>query len=500
MVAPAFHRLRVKLSTAFAFAVRHTLSSISDPASAPSSERRSVGQGRTGFFIIIAIVIVCAVIVIGLPGWFGARAEKTYREAIRQTAGSGGGIKLDSYQRGWFSSRAVITVPLGSRSVVLTQRIHHGPFAFYDGWHLAFPVAAVVETDPPPAVRNGLDQTFGPAPLLIETVVSMNGALDTHVSRGPSERSRPGLTIDFRGFDLHWHLLHGTQRLSAQAPGITATGGFGEAQIAGISLHSEAHRHSTELWLGNGSLSARHVSYSIVARGRRPSLSGLAQDLSISVHSTLDNGRMGVRMAFGAGKVSSRTLELGPVMIEERISHISPKPLEQLRKDAVAISRSTADKASRTRMTRALRRKLLITIVKQSPVFAINFSVAGTGGKAVGKMRFGIAKDFANDPLVKDETANGKALMARAWSKYIHATADISVPVVLLARLASNAHIKDLQTKGILVREGADYTCHASLRMGKWTVNGKTFRPAAGLRPATAKRYRSKAAASATRS
>lgn len=148
----------------------------------------------------------------------------------------------------------------------------------------------------------------------------------------------------------------------------------------------------------------------------------------------------------------------------------------------------------------ALRRKVLIDIVKQAPTFAVNFSVAGVGVKAVGHTRFMIAKDFASDPMLTDETVNGKALMERAWDKYIHATADVSAPVALLAHIAGNARISRLQTKGILVRNGANYSLHASYEHGEWIVNGKKFHPAARLRPAAGQRLNRQTDASATRS
>lgn len=488
MSAAAFHGLRAKLNTAFAYAARSIGSFVGAPLNAAAPRRPIVGQGRTGFLILAAIAIIFALVVIGLPGWFGGRAEKTYREALRQTAGNGVGIKLDSYQRGWFSSRAVITVPLGSHSVALNQNIHHGPLVFYNGWHVAFPVSAVVETDPPPLLRDSLDRAMGSAPLLIDTVVAMNGTLDTHVSRAASERSVPGLTVRFRGFNLYWYLSPEVHRISGQAPGITATGGFGEAEVANISLRGESHRQSTELWLGSGKLDVQRVSYSLVAHGKHPASSGLIRDLSVSARTALDKGRIDLRLRLGAGEVSGRKLKLGPIVIEEHLNHLAPKPFDQFRKDTAAISRSPADKAARMRMLRALERNFLIAIVKQAPTLAINFSAAGTGGKAVGKMRLVIAKDFASDPLIKDETAKGKALVARAWRKYVDATADVSVPTALLAQFASSAQINGVQAKGILVRNGANYTCHASYRKGEWTVNGKKVSPCGDLRPAARQR------------
>ena len=103
---------------------------------------------------------------------FGGRAERVYRDSIAQLAGAGHAVSLESYRRGWFSSEATVSVAVGGHgAITLVQRVHHGPLGFYNGWHVAFPVAAVVDTNPPPKLQGVMDKIFGEAPIVMSAVV-----------------------------------------------------------------------------------------------------------------------------------------------------------------------------------------------------------------------------------------------------------------------------------------------------------------------------------------
>ena len=186
---------------------------------------------------------------------FGGRAERVYRDSIAQLAGAGHAVSLESYRRGWFSSEATVSVAVGGRgAITLVQHVHHGPLGFYNGWHVAFPVAAVVDTDPPPKLQGVIDKIFGEAPIVISSVVWMGGALDTYISREATERADPAhnFTAKFGGFNSEVHLSQNAYTIRGDAPGITAAGAFGEAGMAGLTISGESHRHGSGLWLGYG--------------------------------------------------------------------------------------------------------------------------------------------------------------------------------------------------------------------------------------------------------
>jgi len=210
------------------------------------------GQSRVAYLVAAA----CLGVVIVVPALFGGRAERVYRDSIAQLTGAGHTLRLDSYRRGWFSSQATVSFATGPRVLTFVQHVHHGPLGFYNGWHMAFPVAAVVDTDPPPTLQSGLDKFFGDAPIVISTVVRMGGALDTFISRAASEHTDPAqkFTAKFGGFYSEVHLSQDAYVIGGDAPSITAAGTFGEAGMGGLTIRGESHRDASGLWLGGGAL------------------------------------------------------------------------------------------------------------------------------------------------------------------------------------------------------------------------------------------------------
>ncbi len=440
------------------------------------------GQARTAY--IVAALCLGAVIVV--PALFGRRAERIYRDSISQLAGAGHAVRLDSYRRGWFSSQATVSVIAGRGAITFVQHVHHGPLGFYDGWHPAFPVAAVVDTDPPSALQNQLDKFFGDAPIVISTVVAMNGALDSYISRAATERddSAHKFTTKFGGFNLKVRLSQDSYTIHGDAPGITATGAFGEAGVADLTIRGESHRHGNGLWLGNGAFKIGRVNYSVVASGARAPASGLLQDIALSALTEIKNGRLDARETVSVESIAVRSLKLGPISLVAEVGNIPPEPFEQFKTAVAAISPSPYGQQTQSRMLQEKIVDLFVAIVKGSPVLSIALHAADPGGEAVGKATFEISPDLANDPLIKTVNPDRKGMVAQAWRKYGHAAAEFVAPLGFLAELSNPNQLRQLEQSGILARDGANYVCRANFNDGKWLINGRNFAlPASPPRP-----------------
>ncbi len=439
------------------------------------------GQARTAYIV----AAVCLGIVIVVPALFGGRAERVYRDSLAQLAGGRNAVSLDSYRRGWFSSQAVVKIAAGRGAITFVQHVHHGPFGFYNGWHFAFPVAAIVDTDPPPVLQSNLDKFFGAAPIVISTVVGMSGGLDTYISRAATERSDAAqkFTAKFGGFNAEMHLSQDAYTIRGDAPGITAVGAFGEAGVAALTIRGQSHRHSSGLWLGDKVLNISRVNYSIVGSGTHASASGLVQDIGFAGLSTIKNGRFDVRDTLSIGSIAAGALKLGPMSLTAEVSDIPLEPIEQFINALSSISHPASDQQAQSRMLQEKIIDLFVAIVKESPVLSIDLHAASLDGWAVGKAMFGIAPDLANDPLIKPGNPDRKGMVAQAWNKYGHATAELVAPTAFLARLTKADQLKQLEQSGILARDGANYVCRASFKDGGWLVNGRKIKPPAPPAP-----------------
>jgi uncharacterized protein YdgA (DUF945 family) len=439
-----------------------------------SNSRGARGQARAAY--IVAAVCLGAAIVV--PALFGGRAERIYIDTIAQLAGTSHAVRLDSYRRGWFSSQAIVSIAVGRGAFTVVQRVHHGPLGFYNGWHVAFPVAAIVDTDPPPVLQSDLDKIFGDAPILISTIVAMDGVLDTYISRAATERDDPAhkLTAKFSGFDAEMHLSQKTYTIRGDAPGITAAGSFGEAGMAGLTIRAESHRHDSGLWLGDGTFSMGRVNYSIVGSGIRASVSGLVQDIGISALTEIRDDRLDARQTVSVGSIAVGALKLGPISLVSEIGNVPPEPIEQFKSAVTSISHSASDEQAQSRMLQEKIIDLFVAIVKESPVLSVDLHAASPNGEAVGKATFGISPNLANDPLIKAGNPDRKSMVAQAWNKYGHASAEVVAPPDFLAQLTKPDQLKQLEQSGILARDGTNYVCRATFKDGEWLVNGRAIK------------------------
>lgn len=432
------------------------------------------GQARAAYIV----AAVCLGVAIVIPGLFGGRAERIYLDTIAQLAGTSHAVRLDSYRRGWFSSQAIVSVATGRGAITIVQHVHHGPLGFYNGWHVAFPIAAIVDTDPPAVLQSDLDKLFGDAPIVISTVIGMSGALDTYITRAATERTDPAhkLTAKFDGFNVEVHLSQKAYTIRGDAPGMSATGAFGEAGITGLTIRGESHRHDSGLWLGDGTFNIGRVNYSIVGSGTHAPISGLVQDIGISALTEIRNGRLDARQTLSVGSIAGGALKLGPISLVSEIGNVPPEPIEQFKSAVASISHSAPDQQAQSRMLQEKMIDLFVAIVKESPVLSVDLHAASPNGEAVGKATFGISPDLANDPLIKAGNPDRKGMVAQAWSKYGHASAEVAAPPDFLAQLTKPDQLRQLEQSGILSRDGANYVCRATFKDGEWLVNGRAIK------------------------
>jgi uncharacterized protein DUF945 len=441
------------------------------------------GQARTAYIVAAA----CLAAAIVLPALFGARAERIYRNSVSQLGSTGRALRLESYRRGWFSSQAIVSLTAGRGAIGFVQHVHHGPLGFYNGWHVAFPVAAVVDTEPPPGLKNNLDRFFGEAPINISTVVRMNGALDTYISRAATERSEAAqkFTARFDGFDMEVHLSGDAYVIRGDAPGVKAAGGFGEAGIAGLTIRGESHRHQSGLWLGDKVLKISRISYSIVGGGARPSASGLINDIALAGQSRVSGGHFNVRDTLSIGSVAAGATRLGPMSLGGELSNLPVDAIDRFINALSSISPpAPGQQMQQSPMVKREIHDLLVAVIRESPVLSIDFDGASADGAAHGKAAFGISSDLAHDPMLDNLLSVGRGLVAQAWNKYGRASAELIAPAGFLAQIARPEQLTQLVQSGILIRDGANYVSRATFKDGGWLVNGRQIKlPAPPSRP-----------------
>ena len=445
------------------------------------------GSARAAARTAYLVAAACLAAAIVVPALFGANAERVYRDSVAQLGTTSRAFRLESYRRGWFSSQAVVSVTAGRGAITFVQHVHHGPLGFYNGWHVVFPVAAVVDTEPPPTMQNNLDRFFGEAPIYISTVVEMDGTLDTYVSRAATVRSDAAqkFTARFDGFDMEMHLSKDAYVIRGDAPGVTAAGAFGEAGVAGLTIRGKSHRHPSGLWLGDKVLKISRVNYSTVAAGARPSASGLTNDIALAGQSRIGAGHLNVRDTLSVGTIEAGAVRLSAMSLGFEFSNLPVDAIERFFN--VLSSLPPSAPGLQTQQSPIVKRQILelfVAAIKESPILSIDLHAASAAGEARGKAAFGISPDLASDPMLNNLLSQGRGLLAQAWNKYGRASAELVAPAGLLAQVTRPEQLKQLEQSGILIRDGANYVCRAAFKDGGWLVNGHEMKlPAPPSRP-----------------
>lgn len=438
--------------------------------------RSSSGQVPRGYVILAAIVVVGIVTAGAVSNSFGRRAERTYRDSIDQLAGNGIDVTVNSYERGFFSSQAVVSVQLGQSPFILVQHISHSPLTIASG------VAATIDTtiQAPAAYTQGLQTIFGNVSPRIHTVVTFDGLLDTFISLAPSANSLPLIKciVISDGLKYEWYISPDIHRLSGQGPALTVTGGCGEFKLTGVTANGESHLESGHR-VGNSRLAIQQIGGASQMPGQNQ-WHGMVRDfLFTSLHS-FKNGRMDIAGKWSIASLAFGSFQIGPMDVESDLSNIDADIFSELAREAEEIRKSKLAKDAQTRLMTEKAGTFLVAMIKQSPVLVFGLHITSPEGPTVGQVRMGIAAALASDPRLfrlKDPTPVDKDLMQQLMQQYGYANGDLSVPQAFAARVASADNLRKWETSGMLKREGANFVSHFTYKDGRLLVNGKKIEP-----------------------
>ena len=131
---------------------------------------------------LLALAVVLALILAGLPPLLGSVAERGYLESLRQSAAAmpPGWVITEHYERGWFDSHAsaVLTPPPTSTArgqVQLESRIAQGPWSWFGPG--PWPALTRIHTR-----ADWVDGDLALPPLLVDTVIGVGGTGETRLS------------------------------------------------------------------------------------------------------------------------------------------------------------------------------------------------------------------------------------------------------------------------------------------------------------------------------
>jgi uncharacterized protein YdgA (DUF945 family) len=246
--------------------------------------------------VAIYAVAAVALLLLALPPVLGMLTESQVRARVASLDASGVlKVSLRTYQRGWFHSRARLSLALSSQTIArldelgatlglptlsadldrrapIALEIAHGPLAVLDGVYFGWS-KIVARLDP--GVRNvaALEQSLG-VPYLFEFRgrTGFTGGLDFDASVPPVEIEAAGVHIAFSGAGIDGAVVG--QRLGSESrlDGFTLTSPPGSFTIRNLRAATDIELGSSNVVPGDVALSLDELAIVDAARGAEPVL------------------------------------------------------------------------------------------------------------------------------------------------------------------------------------------------------------------------------------
>lgn len=285
--------------------------------------------------VVMALLTVGAMSV-ALPYAAGIRIEQRVRDFERSMQAQQAPYRVESFERGVFSSKFKISISLAPiwaelppeerakkpQSLVILNDVRHGPLLMGpDGVAMGWSrINSQLELDE--ETRGKLRPVFGEAaPFMATSLVDVAGRVAMHVHTAHGRLERDDVKLVLQPSDAHIRLDDGrTIKGEWQWPGMTLEEPSGRRlELNGVRSTSDMVMVAPELWPGRFTVALDHIEMSTPDQ---PSL-GLDR-LAIDASSTMPNDHlMDVRYQFGVGRV----LSMGQTAAEDVALDVAVKGL-----------------------------------------------------------------------------------------------------------------------------------------------------------------------------
>lgn len=435
---------------------------------------------------LLAALTLLAAVLLGLPWWIGRDVESRFRELALQ---EGGPVRvvLDSFDGGWFASRARLRLaPAGERAadlfrslgapgadpaLVLDTRVSHGLMPFRaSGAHRWRPALAVGEG----VLRTGDGRSAGAAIADVSYRVRPLGGVEVTIRSAGTRAGPDPVPPSFR---LHASLPagHGPARVNLAARRLALPLGGARLALRDLEADLDLDLPSTGLPTGTARLAVEALA--LVRRDEDRELAR-AERLAVKATFLQDGEKAGFRLDADLERVGSPREQYGPGRARFGVTDLDAASLAR-------IGAGTARLAGRGMGERAMQMAVAGTLLAEAPRLLAHGPAAELeslvlqtpDGELTGRGRLALA---SADRVV----LNNPFLLQKAWTGSL----EFAIPPVAarhgaLLYLRSHGMLADqgppeawLETqvaRGRLTRDGDGYALSVRLSDGRLRVNGR---------------------------
>ncbi len=482
--------------------------------------------------LIVGVILIFAI----MPYFIGNMAKKNIAELAKEISQIPGYIlEIQTYDQGWFSSRAVVsygfdehtlnilgasideqegfdkdTYEFLKKGFTLDITIAHGPVTLQNGVNFALMSLSgtLQDIDHPEyyAIKENnnlisLFDIFASVSYLgnINFTASVPAFKADNASETAEDETVKHVRMNFQGMNFQGNINSAIDEYTASFsfPGLSFQTSEGSLSLTEISGHADGHKVNELLWLGKGSTNLGHINFSETVKNISFSLNNITSEYNLDKES-----ETALTMYF-ATKVSDFTspdIELKNIIFDMNVNHLSLNAITDYAR-SIQDSYQTLDGETPTAEQTAANLQIIAAragekILKGSPEIIINnldFLMNDGVFKSDGKLSFD-GSELENiaqlsDPLVLNkklvvtshitfDTALAKAIATIGLKQQLTAGGMnmASMPPEQIDQMINTQVTTALQTfinQGYLTQDGEKYSLELEVKDGISLINGK---------------------------
>lgn len=434
---------------------------------------------------LVSLLAILVVLLVGVPYIFGQQAESQYRKYITLISqNSSIPIKVDSYSRGIWSSKATISIPVGTSQVKFHQQILHGPLTFnrVNGDPKGFEWGRAVVMTAPNLMQTPYSETheaFGTEdPISAKTIFEFNGTVKNYIhSPAMQYTAKNGATVNWQGLegefttDKFLNVIKGNMTL----PGLMAKGPSFDGEIQGVNLEIDQKRSESNLWVGKGILTIDSIMVNDTDKGFQ------ITSVKFDGESSEQNKLFNVFWTFDLSRLTMPSGNYGPMEVLVRLLNMDTE-----------VIRSLQELPNTAGQNKDIPKPLIRKLLEKTPTLVIeNSKMTLPEGDVVVNAKFSIGGSQIPetfDESIYLKTLNGdvdvllpKSLLEKAVTQQV--TMTLSQDPQYLSMLPENQKtelerqtvqkIDKYKSEGLVTEKGNEYSVKFTVKDGKIMVNGK---------------------------
>jgi len=460
---------------------------------------------------VLIIIFVLLIAVLGLPYWFGMKAEHEYNN-LMETVSEFEKVEIvsKSYKRGWLKSSAEITFSINEGNenpikIIEKDTIYHGPVPIgllSKGKVNLKPVMAVIETKA--ELTTGSENEFSDLfdslhPLDFETTLSLNGNGTTIVSIASVDRKlKEGKTLKWSGLEGLINFTPDLKEVSSviNSSQIEIKDDSFLLSISGINIDSNLDYPASNYTNPLGDIDVRIEEFSSEGKDDGELNKVTLTDLQFTGATNQNGNLLNHTHSLGFETLIVGKNSYGPGIYELELRNINKGAFEKIQQE-LNEDQNTPQSAAASEALWAQIMKVLPQLLEGSPEIELTKLNIKTGdGELLGHAMISVNGDsldnpgLATNPLFLLTAVSAKVTLSVSKPLLENLLKDYKIEEITdeknsqneklpddkelqnLGKTKALSEIKQMMDQNILVIKDGNYEIVATYRLGQITLNG----------------------------